>query len=76
MRVNLPKGKTVSKPFVNSLMKTIEKEIIIKCSVEEMTKAFFKDYVIVWHDPNVKREENQQYITQLKKFCEVFTFIE
>ena len=63
------KGKT-------SIPNPVEKEIIIKCSLEEMMRAFFKDYVIVWHDPNVKNQENQQYITRLKKFCEVFRFTE
>ena len=61
---------------ITSVAPSGEKEIIIKCSVEEMMKAFFKDYVIVWHDPNVNNEENQQYITQIKRFCEVFTFTE
>ncbi len=35
------------------------KEIIIKCSIKEMIRAFFQDYVIVWHDPNVNIQENQ-----------------
>ena len=51
-------------------------EIIIKCTLEEMVKHFFKDYVIVWHDPNVNTQENQQYIANLTKFCEVFPFTE
>jgi len=51
-------------------------EIIIKCPLEEMVKHFFKDYVIVWHDPNVDSQENQKYMAQLKKFCEVLTFTE
>jgi len=53
-----------------------ESEIIIKCSIKGMVKAFFKDFVIIWHDPHMSSEENQQYITPLKKFCEVFTFTE
>ena len=61
---------------IASIAKPAEKEIIIKCSIEEMTKAFFKDYVIVWHDPNLKSQENQQYIAKLKWYCEVFTFTE
>src|SRR5689334_4327592 len=50
-----------------------EEDIIIKCKVEEMVKHFFKDYIIVWHDPNVGSEENKQYIAQLEKFCKVKT---
>ena len=51
-----------------------KEEIIVKCSLEEMVKHFFKDYIVVWHDPNVNSPENQQYITQLKQFCAVLTF--
>jgi len=51
-------------------------DIIIKCSFGEMIRAFFNDYVIVWHDPNLTSQENQQYMAQLKKFCEVLTFTE
>ena len=51
-------------------------EIIIKCALEEITKDFFKDYTIIWHDPHVNSDENQKYIVQLEKFCEVFTFTE
>lgn len=54
----------------------LTEDIIIKCNLEEMTKSFFQDYVIVWHDPNINSQENQQYITQLKKFCDVLTFTE
>jgi len=53
-----------------------KEEIIIKCSLEEMVRHFFKDYVVIWHDPNVNSPENQQYIMQLKHFCEVLTFTE
>ena len=64
-----------SKFLVNPMIESSnEKEIIIKCSIEEMMKGFFKDYVIVWHDPDV--ENHQQYIEQLTKFCEVATFTE
>jgi len=59
----------------NSVTTTSE-EIIIKCSLEEMLKSFFKDYVIVWHQPGLDPQENQQYMVQLKKFCEIFTFTE
>ena len=51
-------------------------EIIIKCSLEEMTKAFFKDYEIIWQDPNVNSQENQQYLTKLEKLCKVKAFTE
>ena len=51
-------------------------EISIKCTPEEMVKHFFKGYVIVWHDPNVNNQENQQYIAKFKKSCEVVTFTE
>jgi len=60
----------------NFLTNSAQKEIIITCSIEEMMKAFFKDYAIVWHDPNVDNQENQQYIIKLRQFCEVFTFKE
>ena len=53
-----------------------EEEIIIKCGLEEMVKRFFKDCIIVWHDPNVDSEENKGYKDQLEKFCEVKTFTE
>jgi len=53
--------------------KTQEDEIIIKCSLEQVVKGFFQDYVIVWHHPNLSSQKNQQYFVQLKKFCEVFT---
>lgn len=69
-------NNSVPKPFVKPVAKPGELEIIIKCSVEDITKAFFKDYVIVWHDPNVNNKENQEYIVQLEKFCEVFTLTE
>ena len=62
----------VQTPVTNS----VKKEIVIKCSLEEMMKVFFKDYVIVWHDPNANSLENQQYIAQLTRFCDVFTFTE
>jgi len=52
------------------------KEIIIKCSLKDMVKCFFRDYEIVWHDPNVNSEENQYYKVELEKFCEVKRFIE
>ena len=48
--------------------------IIIKCSLEKMIEAFFKDYEIIWHDPNVNSQENQQYMAELKKLCKVKTF--
>jgi len=51
-------------------------DIIVKCSLEEMIKSFFKDYVIVWHDPALNSQENQHSLRQLKKFCQVFTFTE
>ncbi len=51
-----------------------KEEIIVKCSLDEMVRHFFKDYVVVWHDPNVNSPENQKHITQLKQFCDVLTF--
>jgi len=60
----------------NSEIREEEEDIIIKCSLEEMIKEFFKEYVIVWHDPNVNSPVNQRYLDQLKKFCEVKTFTE
>jgi len=51
-------------------------DIIIKCSLEEMANAFFKAYEIIWHDPNVNSQENQQYLTQLETLCKVKTFTE
>jgi len=53
-----------------------EEEIIIKCSLEQMVKSFFQDYVIVWHDPDVNSHENRQYFVRLKKFCDVVVFTE
>jgi len=55
---------------------TEQDEIIIKCSLEKMAKAFFKDYEIIWHDPNVNSQENQQYMAQLEKLCKVQAFTE
>jgi len=55
---------------------TNQEDIIIKCELGEMVKCFFKDYVIVWHDPNVKSPENEKYRAQLEKFCEVKAFTE
>ena len=55
---------------------TNENDIIIKCGLDEMVKRFFKDVVIVWHDPNVCSQENKQYKVQLEKFCQVETFTE
>jgi len=53
-----------------------EEDIIVKCKLEEMVKQFFKDYVIVWHDPNMNSRENKRYLIQLEKFCEVKLFTE
>jgi len=53
-----------------------EEEIIIKCSLEEMVKEFFKQYLIIWHDPNMNSPVNQRYLDQLNKFCEIKTFTE
>ncbi len=41
-----------------------------------MIKSFFKDYVIVWHDPDLNSQENQHALIQLEKFCQVFSFTE
>ena len=49
-------------------------EIIIMSSVEEVTKLFMKDTIIVWHDPEVNSRENQQYKDKLKTISEVKTF--
>jgi len=51
-----------------------ESEIIIKNSVEEMAKLFVKEYIIVWHDPNIDSPENSDYIQDLRKISEVKTF--
>jgi len=68
------------KPYFRAKIKQIfgreEEDIIIKCHIEEMAKHFFKEYVIVWHDPNVNSQENKKYLDQLKKFCKVKTFTE
>ncbi len=53
-----------------------EQEIIVKCSLQEMVKRFFNDYMIIWCDPGVNSEENKKYIAQLEKFCQVKTFTE
>ncbi len=48
------------KPYSSSSIgPSIDKEIVVKCSIEEMMKAFFKDYVIIWHDPNANNQQNQ-----------------
>jgi len=44
---------------MENLVAPIEKDIRIKCGLEEMVKAFFEDYTIVWYDPTVNNEENQ-----------------
>jgi len=51
-----------------------DEDIIVKCSLDEMVKQFFKEYVAVWHDPNVDCPENQKYLAQLGKLCEVKAF--
>jgi len=53
-----------------------EEDIIIKCSLKNMVREFFKDYVVVWHDPNVNLQVNQRYLAQLQRFTEVKTFTE
>ena len=53
-----------------------DKDIIVKCTREEMIKRFFNDYEIVWFDSEVKSNENRKYIAQLEKFYEVKTFTE
>jgi len=46
----------------------------VKCSLQEMVRRFFNDYVIVWYDAEIDSNENKQYIAQLERFCEVKTF--
>jgi len=73
-------SKRESKPLNNKPKggpKSVDDEdIILKCGLEEMVKRFFKDWVIVWHDPNIGSQENKNYKDQLEKFCEVKTFTE
>jgi len=73
-RQDFSTAQTIQKDIPES--RTSTEDIIIKCSLEQMIKSFFQDYVIVWHDPNVNSQENQQYVVQLKKFYDVFTFTE
>jgi len=53
-----------------------EEDLIIKCPLDEMLKCFFKDYVVVWHDPNINSKENQGYLLQIEKLWRVKTFTE
>jgi len=53
-----------------------EEDIIIKCSLKEMKKAFLKESIIIWHDPNANSQVNQRYLNKLREFCEVKTFTE
>lgn len=58
------------------IVKRQPEEIIVKCTLEEMVRNFFKDYMIIWHEPDLNNKENQVSLNQLKKFCEVSTFTE
>jgi len=60
----------------NQSSTNVEEDIIIKCGLKHMTKHFFNEYVFVWHDPNITSGENQGYIPQIEKLCEVKTFTE
>ncbi len=51
-------------------------DIIVKCSLEEITQSFLKEDMIVWHDPDLNSQKNRHYIFQLEKICQVFTFTE
>lgn len=59
-----------------SVAKENEEEIIIKCSLEDMTKSFFKDCILIWHDPNLYSQENQHYISKMEKLFKVAAFLE
>jgi len=61
---------------MESLLLVPQQDIIIKCPLEEIIKSFFKDYEVVWHDPNLNSQENEQYMAQLKKFCPIQCFTE
>lgn len=76
MRKNSFVGEIFGTPKSKSNMLAPGEEIIIMCKLEEIVQEFFKDYVIVWHDPNVESEQNQFYKAQLERFCEVQTFTE
>ena len=60
----------------NSDSKPVKKDIIVKLPLEEVVRDFFKDFLIVWHDPNSNSEENQDHSAQLEEFCQVLTFTE
>jgi len=53
-----------------------EEDIRRQIRIDESIKEFIQDYAIFWHDPNVNSSENQKYLDQLSKFCEVKTFTE
>ncbi len=67
-------GNSTNKPIDE--LQPRQADIIVKRPLEEMIKYFFKDYVIVWHDPNLNSQENQGHRAQLEEFCKVFTFAE
>jgi len=74
LSINSP--TTQNHTTTSTLTPNQEEEIIIKCSLDEMVRQFFKEYVIVWHDPNVNSPENQRCLSQFKNLCEVKTFTE
>ena len=51
-----------------------KEDVIIKCEIGAMVKQFFKDFVIVWFNPNINSPENFSFIAQLERFCQVKTF--
>ena len=55
----------ISNTTPSQLKAGVNQEIIIKCPLEEMVKQFFKDFIVVWHDPDIGSQENQNHITQL-----------
>jgi len=49
-----------------------QEEIIVLCSVQELTKHFLKDHLLVWHDPNI--QNLTQYEAKFEPLCQLKTF--
>jgi len=49
-------------------------EIMIMSDVHSMAKLFIKDYLIIWHNPNLNEIEKKKYIPELQTISDVKTF--
>ena len=52
----------------------MEDEIIIMCGIDELTKLFYKQHIIVWYDPHNKSKSKLKYLTELTTVSEVQVF--